>query len=547
MSRASAAVLCMLLALMALPVQAQTRAWLDRTDISYGESVALTIETDQPASAIDSSPLRDAFDIAGQTQHSSVEWVNGRSSRKTLLVLGLRPKAPGVLTIPPLRVGATWTAPLRLMVRPPQAQPASASSDVFVETLVDDPRPFVQQSVGVTVRLNYAIPLLSGQLDQDPPARASMQQVGEDQRSIRALGGRRYYVIERHYLLIPESSGALQLPGARFNGLRGSAGLDALFDDNQHPVSAASAPIRLQVRPIPPDAPQPWLPLRSLGLRYLRLPTHARVGEAATVEIALTAEGASETQLPALQLPSVSGVRVFAEPPQADTQLTDGHLRASVRRSFSLVPQQAGALTLPGPTVTWWDALAGVARTTQLPALTLDVAPGFGATGAATPGTATPVPSSRHDRESTASAPAEKPGTSIMAWWYAGALALLALVASATLLWRRRIAAAAKAGCAGASAHTESLADALAGGDLGRIASALARQAGAASGDLDHVLDHLREPAQRDAVARLQAACWGDGDAQVALRVLRAAFAGGAFWRQPKARIDALLPPLYPE
>ena len=544
MNRACVAMLWLLLALLALPAQAQTRAWLDRTDISYGESVALNIETDQPASAIDVSPLRGAFDIAGQSQQSSLEWVNGRSSRKTLVAFGLRPKAPGVLTIPALRVGASQTAPLRLMVRPPQAQPASARSDVFVETLVDDPNPFVQQSVDVTVRLNYAIPLLSGQLDQDPPAHASMQQVGEDQRSTRELDGRHYDVIERHYLLIPESSGTLQLPGARFNGLRGSAGMDALFDDDQHPVSAASAPIQLQVRPIPQNAPQPWLPLRSLGLRYLRIPTRARTGEAATVEIEMTADGASDTQLPPLQLASVPGVRVFADPPQADTQLADGHLRASVRRSFSLVPQRAGTLTIPGPAVTWWDALAGVARTTRLPALTLDVAPGFGVPRSATAGAAPSAQPLHHGRELAAATPADKPGTSARLWWLAGASALLLGLGLAALLWRRRAAAVASLE---ASPSQESLADALAGGDLGRIASALARQAGVASADLDAALANLQEPAQRDAVARLQAARWGDGDAQTALRALRAAFAGGARWRQPKPSADTLLPPLYPE
>lgn len=545
MSRACAAVLCIVLALMALPVQAQTRAWLDRTDISYGESVALTIETDQPASAIDSSPLRDAFDIAGQTQQTSVEWVNGHGSRKTLLVLGLRPKAPGVLTIPALRVGSGQTAPLRLVVRPPQVQPASARSDVFVETLVDDPKPYVQQSVGVTVRLNYAIPLLSGQLDQDPPAHASMQQVGEDQRSTRELDGHHYYVIERHYLLIPESSGTLQLPGARFNGLRDSGSLNALFDDDQHPISAASAPIQLQVRPIPPDAPQPWLPLRALALRYLRVPTHARAGEAASVEIEMVADGASDAQLPALQLPSVSGVRVFAEPPQADTQLVDGHLRASVRRSFSLVPQQTGSFTIPGPTVTWWDALAGVARTTRLPALSLDVAPGF---APANPGVTPPASPSRPAPAAVTPAVDSGPAMHSKALWLILAIAVLLVSGVVIMRWRRHAKFSEMAASErGEMRPSETLDVALAGGDLARIASALVQQAGVDDGGLDAVQARLQDPAQREAVTLLRAALWGGGDLQAALRGLRAAFAGGASWRPTRQASNALLPPLYPE
>ena len=551
MSRAWAAGAWRLLVLLALllpaTAHAQTRAWLDRSEISDGESVVLTIETDQPASAIDTSPLRAAFDIAGQSQRSSYAWTNGHGSRKTQVAIGLRPRAPGVLTIPSLRVGTSQTAPLRLLVKPPPAQPASARSDVFVETLIDDANPFVQQSVGVTVRLSYAIPLLSGQLDQDPPAHASLQQVGEDQRSVREIGGRRYNVVERHFLLIPEHSGTLSLPGARFNGLRGSASADAFFDDDQHPISAASAPIQLQVRSIPPNAPQPWLPLRSLGLRYLRVPTHARVGEAVTVEIGMTAEGASDAQMPPLQLPAVPGVQVFADPAQTDTQLVDGHLRASVRRSFSLVPQQPGTLAMPGPSVVWWDALAGVARTSQLPALAIDVAPGLGQASPAVTATTPPSPSLQAQVPAAAVATGMH-GRADMVWWIAGALVLLLVPALATLLWRRRASVLAVGGSKRMELPPpESLTAALAGGDLARIAHALVQQAGVLIGDLDAVQARLQESTQRDAVALLQASRWGGGDAQVALRALRAAFAGGAHWRRTATPKSEVLPPLYPD
>lgn len=547
MMRASRVGLWLLLACLTLPVHAQTRAWLDRNEIAFGETVALNIETDQSVDAADYAPLEKQFDIAGQTLRRSLEWTNGRSRSRTLLAVGLRPRAPGVITIPPLRVGAATTEPLRLVVRPPAAASANASSDLFVETEVDDDHPYVQQSVGVTVRLNYALPLQSGELTQDPPDGATLQQIGEDRRYTRDLDGRRYRVVERHYLLIPERSGVLTVPGARFNGLRDSDVFSSLFGGgDRQDVSVAAPARRIEVRPIPAAAGQPWLPLRGLSLRYLRKPARARAGEAVQIEIGMTAEGATDVQLPPLELEGVAGAQVFADPAQADTQVIDGKLRATVRRTFSLVPGQSGPLTIPGPSVSWWDATAGVARTTQLPPLQLDVASASGALGGGAKGApagganAAAANAAANGGERSSPSTAGVPGR----WAIAASLVgVLLLVSLGICLWRRRLASASGGQDRPLPAP---LAKALDKGDFAQISLALTRQANLQADDLEGVLARLDDASQRSAVALLQSALWGDGSADDARRALRAAFAAGARWQKPASSRSDLLPPLYP-
>ena len=167
MTRRFARLLVLLLASCALPALAQTRAWLDRAQITYGETATLNIETTASVQQVDYRPLAVQFDIAGQTVRRSHELANGRSRTRSLFAVGIRPRAPGVLTVPALRVGNASTAPQRLTVMPPSVQAASADADVFVETVVDAAQPYVQQAVGMVVRLHVAVPLLSGQLDQD--------------------------------------------------------------------------------------------------------------------------------------------------------------------------------------------------------------------------------------------------------------------------------------------------------------------------------------------------------------------------------------------
>ena len=542
MSRVVALALAWLLAVIVLPVHAQTRAWLDRAQVGHGETATLNIQTDQSVSSIDYAPLQRQFDVGGQTVRRSYQRSNGRSTTTSLFAVGIRPRAPGVFSVPALRVGNTTTAPLQLTVVAPSVMPASGDADAFVETVVDAARPYVQQAVGVQVRLHYAVPLMSGQLEQDPPTGASLRQVGEDLTYQRQIDGRRYNVVERRFLLIPERSGVLTLPGARFNGQTMGGFFDQVFDDGRKAVSAASPARRLDVQPIPARAPQPWLPLHDLKLRYAQAPTQARAGEAVAVEIEVIADGASAAQLPPVTLADTPGLQLFADPPQVDEQFVDGRPRSILRRRISIVPLQAGTVSVGGPRIEWWDAAQGVARTAMLPPLQLQVAPGEGV--AKDPAEAP----AKLEADAGAGASAAAAGAVWSRWWIWILLVGVAVLAAlAWWRWPRASQDVAPKPDVAKTMPIPPLKAALAGGDLALIAQALGAAAGLRSDDLDAVRKRLDDAAQLDAVIQLQAARWGDGDAGSALAALRRAFAKGARWRVAARASGSLLPPLYPE
>ena len=542
MSRVLGIALAWLLAVIVLPVHAQTRAWLDRAQVGHGETATLNIQTDQSVSSIDYAPLQRQFDVGGQTVRRSYQRSNGRSTTTSLFAVGIRPRAPGVFSVPALRVGNTTTAPLQLTVVAPSVMPASGDADAFVETVVDAARPYVQQAVGVQVRLHYAVPLMSGQLEQDPPTGASLRQVGEDLTYQRQIDGRRYNVVERRFLLIPERSGVLTLPGARFNGQTMGGFFDQVFDDGRKAVSAASPARRLDVQPIPARAPQPWLPLHDLKLRYAQAPTQARAGEAVAVEIEVIADGASAAQLPPVTLADTPGLQLFADPPQVDEQFVDGRPRSILRRRISIVPLQAGTVSVGGPRIEWWDAAQGVARTAMLPPLQLQVAPGEGV--AKDPAEAP----AKLEADAGAGASAAAAGAVWSRWWIWILLVGVAVLAAlAWWRWPRASQDVAPKPDVAKTMPIPPLKAALAGGDLALIAQALGAAAGLRSDDLDAVRKRLDDAAQLDAVIQLQAARWGDGDAGSALAALRRAFAKGARWRVAARASGSLLPPLYPE
>jgi len=539
---------CLLLLFASLAAHAQTRAWIDRDQVALGETLTLNVETDDAsAGAPDWSPLDKDFVVSGNSSSRQVEIIDGHASTRMLFAVALQPRREGLLTVPALRVGKHRTQPLPLTVTE-AAPPARAGSAAFIEAQIDDDSPYVQQSVGYTLRLYYATPLVSGQLDQATPDGASLQRVGSDLQYTREVGGKRYTVVERRFLLVPERSGPLTIPGARFIG-RGAGGFfDDMFGDGSRELSANGAPRFVTVRPVPANAPQPWLPLRGLGLRYVATPQRVRAGEAATVTIEARADGATAAQFPEIELPAIDGAQVFAEPAQTDETFEDGRPKITVTRKFSIVPAQAGPLRIPGPRIAWWDVRAATARTASLPDLQWQVA--AGAPGTVAPAAAPGIASSDALQDGgEARVPSVQGDARIWAWATAG----FALLWLATLVWAlqrkpQRSDPRTEPVQAGAiGADRRDLRRALDSGDFGDVADVLCAMAEPPAADLDAVRERLDDVAQREAVAALQRARWGDGDGPAARAALRAAFAAGPRWRgRGRTQTEEPLAPLYP-
>lgn len=545
--------LWLLLGLLAFTglLQAQTRAWLDRDSIKQGESVTLTIETDQSGSP-DYAPLEADFVIGAQSSSRQLQMGGGASRNYAQYAVALTPRRTGMLDIPALRVGGGSTTPLLVKVDEAPVAGRDGNALAFIETEVDDKQPYVQQSVGVVVRLYFATQLASGELVLDTPAAASLQRIGDDRTSVRDVGGRRYNVVERRFLLIPERSGPLQLAGARFSGQGAGGFFDDFFGRDNGQLSARGPDQTLQVRATPADAPQPWLPLKNLQLRYTAAPNNGRTGEAISIEVEAIASGATKAQFPELPVPSLGdSAQVFAEPPQYDETFEGASPQLKLTRRYSVVPQQTGALSVPGIQMQWWDVATGQARTTALPALSLQVAQGSN-TGMVAPPLVQPAATGTAALAAGNALAASQDVTNN--WTWPALAAGFALLWLATLIWglsRRRGAALARiehVAQPGGAASRYGVADlrrALDTGSLDEVVQILATMGGVEG--LDAVVAKLDDPAQRDALQRMQRARWGgEGDVGAARAQLREVFKAGPRWRQAAVVEKPLLDPLYP-
>ncbi len=547
--------LALLLLGQVLLAHAQTRAWLDRNTIVEGGTVTLNIETAQTGATPDYTPLRADFELSAATSSRQVQWENGAMASRALFGIALTPRRSGVIQIPSLRVGREQTTPLTLQVQAGQAAAPAARGDevAFIETDIGDATPYVQQTVGVVVRLYYATQLASGELVLDTPAGASLQRVGDDRSLVREVGGRRYNVVERRFLLIPERSGPLVLEGARFTG-RGVGGMFNDFFGSGTARLSARAPTRtLQVQPQPDNAPQPWLPLHDLRLRYTATPQAARVGEAAALVIEAVADGATRTQFPELPVPSLGdAAQVFAEPPQYDETFDGSVPRLKMTRRYSIVPQREGRLQLADIGMDWWDVASGRARRTLLPPITLEVSGGQPALVAPPLPVPAVDPSATNGPDKRGDALAATVETGREPWPWITLAVLFALLWLLTLAWalRRRRAAAVEEPpvtlpAAGSNVGLADLRRALERDGLDEVERILCTMAGVDS--IDAVIEKLADPVQRQALSQLQRARWaGQGDVAAARQALRQAMKPGPRWHPTPSAGKTELPPLYP-
>ncbi len=396
--------LLIFVAFLSLPAQASVQAQLDRVRVEPGEAVVLTLERSgrgdgQP----DLTPLRQDFDVLGRASGSSVQIVNGHMSARVELRLTLVPRHAGRIPVPSLEWEGERSPALVLDVGGAAGgKPGAPSGHVFISTSVDQKQPFVQAATPLKLRLHTDQPLYQASLDLAASNDVLIQQVGKDRQVGETRGGRRYQVIERDYLLFPQRSGRISLPGpvldaqvadpragnpmaddpffARaFGNVFGHNPFAGMMNVTR-PLHLQADPILLDVRPLPKgSASRDWLPAEKVDLEEnWRPPGRVHAGEPITRHLRLAALGLTAAQLPdvAAMMPLPPGFKAYPDQAALKTDTSGGTVRGSREQDVALIAERPGRYALPALHLAWWDTTGNRPREAILPAHTLEVLPG---------------------------------------------------------------------------------------------------------------------------------------------------------------------------
>jgi len=277
---------------------------------------------------------------------------------------------------------------------------AAALPRVFIETDVSSRSPYVQAATRVTVRVYSARPLYHPDLDLPATADALVRQIGNDDRGTEQRDGRSYDVLTRQYLVFPQRSGKLTLPGAELsaqvltsNGrpdpFRSMPG-GGTFGGSPYgygALSIAVEPLHLKGDAIPLDVrPRPagavasyWMPARQVTLTSAWQPEslQAHLGDALTLDVTVQADGLTAEQLPDLTtlLALPPGLKVYPEEPKLDNFNQGDTVVGRRQQSIALIADRPGRFTLPALRLEWWSTLRDAPQEVMLPPRTLSISP----------------------------------------------------------------------------------------------------------------------------------------------------------------------------
>lgn len=368
---------------LAFPVQAEgLHAQVDRTRLSLGETLELTLETDDATvfGKPDFAPLETLFVVSPPRQINRLDSVGGLPRAVTRWTLTLQPRQAGQLTIPPLALGERYSEPIGLDVSEGNAPSTAAQAPVFVEASLDHDEVYVQAQVLLTLRIHHSVSLYDdSNLSPLQMADAHVERLGEPRTYEKTLNGVRHGVIEVRYALYPQRSGVLTLPSQTFSATSVAQSDGALSGARPgRALQAQSPPLTLRVRPRPASYPAdaPWLPATAVTLEetWNPAPEQARAGESLTRTRRLKAEGLSAAQLPPLPDTEAAGLRVYPDQPTQHSATTVTGVTGLREQREALVPDQPGTLALPPVEVVWWNTREDRLERAALPARRLAVA-----------------------------------------------------------------------------------------------------------------------------------------------------------------------------
>jgi len=241
-----------------------------------------------------------------------------------------------------------------------------------IETSVTDFAPYEQQSLVYRLRVTSTgnVKSITPQIPQS--ASVVLRALGDPVTTRSGSGATTEFVTDYHYLLMPLAAGTVEIPPAGISGVRSGAG------NTEGPSFEAAAlePVVLHVKP-PARDQQPWLPLYDLRIDAdIQESETLAAGNPITLEVVISAVGATGTQLPSIasQLKS-NEFRIY---PGKST--TEGRISADGRQllgrrveTFTLVPQYGGWLQIPALSIDWWNVRYDRQEVAVLPMLPLEV------------------------------------------------------------------------------------------------------------------------------------------------------------------------------
>lgn len=405
--------LLLLLPSLALGEPPRVDATVDRRELGQDELLRLSIRVEGSDLPTQLDPPGKPFDfeIVGrsQSQQTSMTFQGGRiqATHAFTWELGLAPRRTGTLTVPPfvVTVGAAKqeTAPIQVKVLPAGSRPRGSGQaparagppggtwrgwerDLRLEVQLDRRRPWLGQQVTASVYLVSPV----GVLRMDgfkPPSYDGFwaetldvpQRLEPERRVVNGVPLRAFLL--QRIALFPTRAGKLVIAPFQADVTVQLLSGNRLFSpfSRVEQVHRASAPVELDVQPLPAGAPAGFESVNVGSLALEVAPSERSIPAGEPLAVRVTARGEGNVRAWGLPpLPPIAGTRRY-EPTTSDAlKPSRGRIAGSRTVETLLVPDRPGELVIPPLAWPWFDAKAGRYQVARTPELRVTVTPRAG-------------------------------------------------------------------------------------------------------------------------------------------------------------------------
>jgi len=351
----------------------------DRDPVSLDESFQLVFSaTDDIDDDPDFKPLEKDFEILGTQQSSQISIINGKKSSEKKWIVSLLAKHSGDIHIPAISFGKDKSQPVTLTVKQ-SGDDEEKGREVFIEVETSDNEVYVQQELGVTVRLYRSIATANASLSDlaISGVNSLVERLAEGIQYHTKIDGNTYQVFERQYVVFPQASGELVINQIMFRATKGVARLFAdPFGEEPRSIIRRSESININVKPVPDAfAGKQWLPAKTLELEemWTQEPPVFRVGEPVTRTIRLTGRGVLASQLPEISMNLPEQLKAYPDQPVLESESSEKDIIGVREEKIAIIPSASGHYVLPEIRIPYWSVQDEATHYATLPERTIEV------------------------------------------------------------------------------------------------------------------------------------------------------------------------------
>jgi len=357
---------------------------LDRNPVLVNESFVLEIVANDSldANAFDLTQLSQSGFVVGRTATSSqTRIINGSISKTTRWNVVLLARKTGTFNIPALRIDSVYSKPLTVSVVKSNYSTAQSTQTIFVKNSIEQADLYLQQTVKLVTRLYFApnVDLQSGTLSDPMLDGASIKQNGKDKDASEIIMGVRYRVIERIYMVTPQSSGTFTIKSPAFNGEIGTGQRRSNFSNfgGTKPVTSVGNDIEIKVSSIPKKYSGSWLPSDLVMLNEEWQPNQDtyEVGEPITRTFTLLALNVNEEQLPEVVGKYPDSFKTYPDQSESHSEVRQNAIVSQRVSTEAIVATKAGKFTLPAVSINWFNTKTKRQDVATIPAKNITIVP----------------------------------------------------------------------------------------------------------------------------------------------------------------------------